>query len=244
MRVPPGFCEADLVAHDGGDARGDYCHSLDVTDVATGWTEPRALRNRASRWVHEALADIEQRLPFPLQGLDSDNGAEFINNNLASSLDKRGITFTRSRPCRKNDSCFVEQKNWSVIRRFVGYARYDTEAELESLHELYRSLRLYVTFFLPVMKLTEKIREGAKVRKRYDVARTPYRRVLEHPDLPEEAKAALTAQYLSLNPVRLKMAIGRPQDTLMRLARLKERRRRAQPPRSGRTGRGTTVVAR
>lgn len=177
----PGFCETDLVAHDGGDPRGQFCHSLDLVCVATGWTEPRALWTKAQRWVREALQDIQAHLPFPLLGLDSDNGSEFINLELFAWCTEREITFTRSRPYRKNDNCFVEQKNWPVVRQSVGYARYDTPAELEVLRELYGHLRLYVNFFQPQMKLVSKTRRGAAVSKRFDRARTPYRRVLESP---------------------------------------------------------------
>jgi hypothetical protein len=165
----PGFCEVDLVFHEGGSAYGDFCQTLNLTCVATGWTEPRALQNKAQRWVHEAIEDIRTVLPFPLLGLDSDNGAEFINMHLYRYCLDNQITFTRSRPYRKNDNCFVEQKNWPVVRQQVGYARYDTPAELEALAGLYRIERLYVNFFQPQMKLRAKSREGAKLKR--DLAR-------------------------------------------------------------------------
>ena len=123
------------------------------------------MRNRASRWTHEALLDIRRALPLPLLGLDCDNGAEFINNNLARWCAEQRITFTRSRPYNTNDSCHVEQKNWSVIRREVGYGRYDTDAERQLIAAIYADLRLYVNFFLPSVKLTAKQRRGAKVHK-------------------------------------------------------------------------------
>src|SRR5207253_1997890 len=129
----PGFCEVDLVAHDGGSPFGEFCHTLDLTCVATGWTEPRGLPNKAQRWVHEAIEEIANELPFPLLGLDCDNGSEFINMHLYRYCTERRITFTRSRPYRKNDNCYVEQKNWPVVRQQVGYARYDTPEELEAL---------------------------------------------------------------------------------------------------------------
>jgi len=173
----PGFCEADLVAHDGGDPRGEHAYTLDVTCVATGWTEVRILRNRAQRWVIEALEDIETALPFPLIGLDTDNGSEFINHLSMEFCTTRRITFTRSRPYRKNDGCFVEQKNNSVVRRAVGYARYDTEAEREVLVELYGYLSDYVNFFQAQMRLVAKTRTGARVSKRYDTAATPHDRL-------------------------------------------------------------------
>ncbi|MGH9169022.1 MAG: integrase, partial [Acidimicrobiia bacterium] len=215
----PGFLEVDLVAHDGGDPRGEFCQTLTLTDVATGWTECQALRNKAQRWVHEAMEGVRGLLPFPLLGLDSDNGSEFINNNLFSWCAEREVTFTRSRPWRKNDNCFVEQKNWAVVRRTVGYLRYDTPAELRVLGQLYEKLRLYVNFFQPQMKLVEKTRKGAKVRRRYDTPRTPYRRVLASRRVSAEAKAALTEIYDRLNPVALKREITTLQGRLLRLAK-------------------------
>jgi hypothetical protein len=184
----PGFCEVDLVAHDGGAPYGEYCQTLDLTCVATGRTETRAVKNKAQRWVFEAIDEVASRLPFPLLGLDSDNGSEFINNQLFRYCLDRGITFTRSRPYRKNDNCYVEQKNWPVVRQQVGYARYDTPEALEVLRELYRVLRLYVNFFQPQMKLRSKTRQGARVTRRFDEARTPYQRALESPWVAVEGK--------------------------------------------------------
>jgi hypothetical protein len=226
-----GFCEVDLVAHDGGNPVGEFCQSLNLTCVATGWTETRALRNKAQRWCLEALKDIQGTLPFPLLGIDSDNGAEFINAQLFAFCAEQQITFTRSRPYRKNDNCFIEQKNWPVVRQQVGYLRYDTPAELAALDELYTHLRLYVNFFQPQMKLVSKTRAGAKVMKRYDEAATPYRRVLAAPEVSTEAKRALTTTYRGLNPVELKRSIGSLQDRLVELNRTKEPRKEVgQPP--------------
>jgi len=168
----PGFVEMDLVSHDGGSARGDYIQTLDLTDVFSGWTETRAVRNKAQVWTFQALKEIRGKLPFQMLGIDSDNGGEFINAHLLNYCKEQKITFTRSRPYKKNDNCFVEQKNYSVVRRAVGYARYDTEEELEVLNQLYESLRLYTNFFQPVMKLAEKERMGSKVKKKYDKAKT------------------------------------------------------------------------
>ncbi len=133
----PGFCEIDLVAHDGGNPRGEFCHTLNLTDIATGWTEAAAVKNRAQRWVFEALVDIQARLPFPLRGIDSDNGSEFINDQLFRYCNENEITFTRTRPYRKNDNCFVEQKNWTVVRQSVGYGRFEGEEAVAVLNELY-----------------------------------------------------------------------------------------------------------
>ena len=169
----PGFFEVDLVSHDGGAVRGDFNQSLNFTDIATGWEEMVAVKNKAQIWVFVGIKRIKGRLPFSILGLDSDNGSEFINAHLLLYCKEEHITFTRSRPYHKNDSCFVEQKNYSVIRRTVGYGRYDTMEELVVLNELYSHLRLYVNFFQPVRKLIKKERMGSKVIKRYDEAKTP-----------------------------------------------------------------------
>jgi len=225
----PGFCEVDLVAHDGGDPQGEFCQTLDLTCVATGWTEMRVVPNKAQRWCFQALQQIASDLPFPLRGLDSDNGSEFINHQLLRWCEAEQITFTRSRPYRKNDNCFVEQKNWPVVRQMVGYGRYDTPAELAVLQELYGDLRLWVNFFQPQMRLVSKTRSGAKVTRRYDRARTPYRRIIERPDLPERTKRDLTQTYLGLNPAELKRQIARCQDRLLELARTKQQRKEVIP---------------
>ena len=213
-----GFVEMDLVGHDGGNVSGDYCQSLDATDVATGWNEQRAVKNKAQKWTFEAVEEIRRRLPFPLLGVDSDNGGEFINDHLVRYCKAEKITFTRSRAYRKNDSCYVEQKNYTSVRRNVGYMRYDTDEELALLNGLYDVLRLYNNFFLPQMKLTEKMRVGSKVKKRYDEPKTPYRRVLSSPDVDDLAKKRLKRQYAKLNPAKLKREILELQDRLYKYA--------------------------
>jgi hypothetical protein len=222
----PGFTEIDLVGHDGGDASGEFIQTLDVTDVCTTWTETRAVRNKAQIWVFEALKDIRQRLPFPLLGIDSDSGAEFINHQLFRYCQEERLTFTRSRSYRKNDNCFVEQKNYSVVRRAVGYARYDTEEELLTIDELYRHLRLYTNFFQPSMKLIEKTRNGSKVTKKYDTAMAPYQRVLQSVHITDDIKKNLKKQYKALNPASLKRQITRLQQKLLRLTSLKNTKRK------------------
>lgn len=214
----PGFVEIDLVGHDGGDPSGEFAYTLNVTDVATGWTESQAVKNKAQCWVFEALIDIRQRLPFALLGIDSDNGGEFINNHLYRYCKAEKITFTRARSSRKNDNCFVEQKNYSVVRRAVGYMRHDTPEEVAILNELYGYLRLYNNFFQPVMKLLEKIKIGSKVRKKYDKAQTPYQRVLASPDVPQTVKQQLRSQYRTLNPADLKRKIESLQSRLLKIA--------------------------
>jgi len=222
----PGFTEVDLVGHDGGEAKGEFIQTLDVTDVCTTWTETQAVRNKAQRWVFDALQDIRQRLPFPLSGIDSDSGAEFINHHLYNYCQEEGITFTRGRSYRKNDNCFVEQKNYSVVRRAVGYARYDTDEELLTINELYRHLRLYTNFFQPSMKLIEKTRSGSKVTKKYDTAMTPYQRVLQSVHVSDDVKKKLRKQYRTLNPASLKRKITRLQQKLLRLTSLKSTKRK------------------
>jgi hypothetical protein len=223
----PGFVEIDLVAHDGGLAAGDYCQTLDLTDIATTWTETQAVRNKAQAWVFTALKEMRQKLPFSLLGIDSDNGSEFINKDLVQYCQQQKLSFTRSRPYRKNDNCFVEQKNYSVVRRAVGYQRYDTEAQLALLNELYATLRLYTNFFQPTMKLKSKERVGSKVTKRYDDAQTPYQRVLAAVQVSEAEKQRLRAKYKTLNPAALKRKLMRLQERLLKsTASLKPARQR------------------
>lgn len=213
-----GFVEIDLVGHDGGDGSGDYCQTLDVTDVASTWTETEAVINKAQIWVFNALKHIRSHLPFPLLGIDSDNGSEFINNHLLNYCRQESITFTRGRAGKKNDGCFVEQKNYSVVRRAVGYARYDSPAQLRLLNALYERLRLYTNYFQPVMKLVSKERNGAKVKKRHDEPQTPYQRLMKMPDISPEIKKRLQAEYRTLNPAQLKREITELQKKLFRSA--------------------------
>jgi len=210
----PGFGEIDLVGHVGGLAAGDYCQTLDFTDVATTWTETVAVRNKAQGRVFEALQKVRKQLPFPLLGLDSDNGSEFINDQLVRYCRQEQITFTRSRPYRKNDNCFVEQKNYSIVRRAVGYARFDTAEQCVLLNELYSYLRLYTNFFQPTMKLKAKERVGSKVKKCYDQALTPSQRVLQSMQVSKAKKQLLQTKYETLNPAALKRKIERLQKRL------------------------------
>ncbi len=218
----PGFLEIDLVGHEGGDPRGEFIQSLNAVDICTGWTEVDAVRNKAEKWVFEAIEGIKDKLPFDLLGIDSDNGGEFINNHLYKYCIGNRITFTRARKYRKNDNCYVEQKNYSVVRKYVGYYRYDTEEELKVLKELYKHLRPYINFFQPVMKLKEKVRVGSKVIKKYDTPMTPYKRVLGSQYVSKDKKEVLKAQYAKLNPAELQRQIIRLQEKLQELVLLKE----------------------
>jgi len=213
-----GFIEVDLVSHCGDNTEGFYLTTLSTVDVASGWSECVGVWGKRQERVGGAVHRVRQRLPFPLLGLDSDNGSEFINQHLYNYCQRQGITFTRSRSYKKNDSCHVEQKNWTVVRRLVGYDRYSSRAALEALNRVYNLLRLYVNFFQPVMKLEAKTRHGAKVHKVYDTARTPYQRLLEAGILTGVKRRELAAVYHGLNPVLLLRQINENLESLWNLA--------------------------
>jgi len=214
----PGFTEIDLVAHCGESTEGFYLNTLCAVDVASGWTECRPVWGKGQERVGGAVHKMRQRLPFPLLGLDSDNGSEFINQHLFTYCHQQGITFTRSRAYKKNDSCHVEQKNGNVVRRLVGYDRYTSKAAYQCLERLYSNVRLYINFFQPTMKLVSKTRHGAKVNKVYDTARTPYQRLMEAGVLTEAQQQELAATYHGLNPVRLLKQINSNLEQLWQLA--------------------------
>jgi hypothetical protein len=215
----PGFIEVDLVGHGGESSSGEFLFSLNAVDVATGWTETVAIANKGQAATFEGLLQVRDQLPMPLLGIDSDNGAEFINAHLLRYCQKNHLTFTRCRPYKKNDQAHIEQKNWSVVRRLVGYDRYESAQALAHLQALYQVLRFYLNFFQPVTKLVGKERVGARIRKRYDQARTPYQRVLEAATVPRQAKDELQALYLTLNPVDLRRHIDRILNSLWDMAR-------------------------
>jgi hypothetical protein len=214
----PGFLEVDLVSHCGDNTEGFYLTTLSTVDVASGWSECIGVWGKGQERVGGAVHRVRQRLPFPLLGLDSDNGSEFINQHLYNYCRRERITFTRSRSYKKNDSCHVEQKNWSVVRRLIGYDRYNSKAALEALNRIYDLLRLYINFFQPVMKLVSKTRHGAKVHKVYDTAQTPYQRLLRSGVLTEAKKQELAATYHYLNPVLLLKQINDNLESLWKLA--------------------------
>ena len=214
----PGFMEVDLVAHCGESSEGFYLNTLCAVDVASGWLECMGVWGKGQERVGAAVHRVRQRLPFPLLGLDSDNGSEFINQRLYRYCQREGIAFTRSRSYKKNDSCHVEQKNGNVVRRVVGYDRYSSQAALERLNMVYDCLRLYFNFFQPVMKLVTKTRHGAKVHKVYDEARTPYQRLLESSVLTEAKRGELAAVYRGLNPVMLLKQVNGHLEKLWTLA--------------------------
>jgi hypothetical protein len=214
----PGFVEADLVSHSGPNAAGSFAQTLTVTDIASGWTECVALVVRDGALVVEALTKLRKTLPFPFLGFDTDNGSEFINETVISYCRENGIEFTRSRPYRKNDQAWVEQKNGSVVRRLVGYRRLEGLAAVGVLSRLYAAARLFVNFFQPSFKLASKERIGARVVKRYHPPATPSSRLLASESVPEEIKVKLRAVAASLDPLRLLNEIRTMQHHLAELA--------------------------
>ena len=175
----PGYCEIDLVSHSGPHASGTFLYSLNVTDIHTGWCETRAIMGKCETEVVDALESIRQALPFELKGIDSDNGSEFINYHLLRYCDKHHIQFTRSRPYKKNDNAYIEQKNWTHVRKLVGWDRYDTPAQHKAIQALYTGCwGTMMNLYQPCVKLKEKVRIGARVTRRYDPPQTPLDRLV------------------------------------------------------------------
>jgi len=217
-----GYTEIDLVAHCGESLRGDFIHTLQFVDIKTTWTERRAVMGKGQTGVFKAIKIIRTKLPFILRGLDSDNGSEFINHQLLKYCEKEGISFTRSRPYMKKDNAHIEQKNWPMVRKILGYDRFDTQYQLDLINDLYdNELRLCLNFFQPTMKLKEKVRVGSKYKRKYDTPRTPYRRVLECDEVPEEKKEELRKIYAKLDPVKLKRDIDRKVMRIIKAAQIK-----------------------
>ncbi len=215
----PGFVETDLVAHCGESTEGFYLNTLCAVDVASGWTECLPVWGKWQEKVRQSVHRMRQHLPFPLLGVDSDNGSEFINQCFYNYCSDEKITFTRSRSYKKNDSCHVEQKNGNVVRRLVGYERYDSKVAFECLGRVYDLVRLYINFFQPTMKLVAKTRHGAKVHKVYDAAQTPYQRLIKSGILSKTKKVELAATYHGLNPLSLLGQINGNLEKLWRLSR-------------------------
>jgi len=215
--VQAGFVEMDLVAHCGERNEGQYLNTLTATDIATGWTECFLLRHRSQLAVTAALDCLRQRLPFPLLGIDCDNDGVFINGTLKRYCEGNQITFTRSRPWKKNDQAWVEQKNGTVVRQNVGYRRYESPEAASCLESIYEDLHAYVNFFQPVLKLVEKRRDGARIYKRYDLAQTPHQRALAADSVTQFVRARLNLEYQPLNPAQLRRQID---DKLRRLWQL------------------------
>jgi transposase InsO family protein len=224
----PGFLQIDLVGHEGGDNNGAFFYTLDATDVATGWTEAVTVRSKGERIVAAGLEQLWLRFPFHIAGIHSDNGSEFINHHLARWCTTRRITFTRGRSSHKNDQAHVEQKNWSVVRRSVGYFRYDTTRELDLLTQLWPLTSIHVNLFLPQQRLISKTRTGAVVHKKHDTAATPLQRLLhDHADLLDPHDQHRLQELLTTTDlIGLRHQIGDIQGNLIELAR---RRGTVQP---------------
>ena len=213
-----GFFEVDLVAHCGDTSSGKFVNTLTMTDIASGWTELGAIECKSEDLVRNALDEIVAALPFHVLGLDTDNGSEFLNCGMVAWCNARNITFTRSRAYRKNDQAHVEEKNGSIVRRLVGYDRFEGNTARKCLAKLYRVARLYVNYFQPSMKLISKTRDGAKVSKRYDEARTPLERLLQSDAVPRKVKRGLTEEYRKFDPLALLSEMAKLQQRLWKLA--------------------------
>jgi transposase InsO family protein len=218
----PGFTEVDLVSHSGNSASGEFGHTLNVTDIHTTWTESGAVLGRGEQAVQRALNEIAGELPFRLLGVDSDNGSEFINWHLKRWCEQKEIQLTRGRPYKKDDNAHIEQKNWTHVRKLLGWERYDTHEAIAAIHDLYRNeLRLWLNLFLPSVKLLKKVRVGSKVRRVYDGPRTPFERVRACPQADREQVAQLEERRKRLDPFQLAGTIERK---LVRIYRLANRR--------------------
>ena len=225
-----GNIQIDLVEHCGQSTRGEYVCTLSCTDIATGWWEAEAIMGRGQHATFEALKRIRQRFPFPWKEIHSDNGTEFINWHLFRYTQKEELGFSRSRPNKKNDNCFVEQKNWTHVKKYVGNFRYDTQEELSILNGLYRNeLRLYKNFFQPVMKLFDKERRGGKIHRRYDESRTPSERIRGSKEASEKIKQRLKRIHESLNPAQLKRGIDAKLDMLYKVYQVKNKSQEIDP---------------
>jgi len=215
----PGFTEMDLVSHSGDAASGEFLYSFNVTDIATGWVETRAVLGKGQTGIVRELESISRALPFPLRGVDSDNGSEFINQHLVRFCRDREIQFTRSRPYKKDDNAHIEQKNWTHVRKLLGWERYDSPEALAALNDLYsHELPLMMNLFQPAVKLSQKIRVGSRLKRCYSPAQTPMDRLVAHPDVSPETVQRLRELRAGLNPFELSNAVERKLKGIYRLA--------------------------
>lgn len=220
-----GNIQIDFVEHCGSSVAGEFACTIDSTCIASGWEEWEAIMGRGQIPTKEALDKARSRYHFDWQEIHSDTDKGFINNHLLKYSQETSLKFSRSRPYRKNDNCYVEQKNWFSVRKNLGYFRFDTEKERDLLNDLYcNELRLYKNFFLPRMKLKEKIRIGSKIHRKYYPAKTPYQYLMESDQIPEEKKKELEKIYHSLNPAQLKRTIEAKLDNLYKVYQEKQQR--------------------
>jgi len=222
----PGFIEADTVAHCGTSMAGEFMNTLTMTDIFSGWTEVRAVWGKQSVVVLEAIKAIESTLPFKIKGFASDNGNEFLNNDLWTYFDNRKdkVDFVRRRPYKKNDNAHVEQKNWTHVRQLVGYDRLDQQWDVEYINDIYQNYWLPLwNYFTPVMKLKSKSRDGARIIKIHDEPKTPFERLLESQHLTQEEKQALLARVEHLNPFALRAELDKKLKWLFRIVDIRKK---------------------
>jgi hypothetical protein len=234
-----GNLQLDYVFHCGRSTAGEYVHTLSAADIATGWWEGEAIMGRSQLATKAGMECIRQRLPFPILEIHPDNDSGMINDLVWEYCQDAGIQMSRSRPYQKNDNCWVEQRNWTHVRKVAGYRRLDTPGELAILRELYESVTLYKNFFQPTIKLLEKIRVGGKIHRKYDEPRTPFQRVMELSQISKAARKGLQAQYESLNVAALHRRIEELRD---RLFKATEAKNSPEPAGARRRGRGIQVV--
>lgn len=232
----PGFMEADLVSHCGGVSQGEFIHSLNLTDILSGWVETEAVMGKGERGILEAIKKISQRVPFKISGIDSDNGSEFINYHLLRYCEENTIQFTRSRPYKKDDNAHVEQKNWTHVRKFMGWDRYDSQKALETMNDLYENeLPLFMNLFQPSVKLIKVIRKGSKKNRVYDKPQTPLDRLLESGHLDEKRGEELKALRERLDPFKLSEVVSHKLERIWELAHYRykpageEKKAKAEP---------------
>lgn len=226
----PGYAQADTVSHCGEDAGGSFASTLTLTDIDSHWTEMRATWTKRHGGIVDALLSIEKGLPFRLHTIKFDSGSEFMNYEVVNSLRRYGegtreepIKIYRSRPYRKNDNCYVEQKNLTHVRQFIGYDRIENQNATRMLNEIYRDLWCpFLNFFMPTFKLIRKERVGSRIKKTYEKPRTPYERILDSEAVSDETKAALRTRYEALDPIDLKLAIEEKLKLLMGIIRDEE----------------------
>jgi hypothetical protein len=238
-----GYVEMDLVIHCGSSTLGEYVSTLSTTEIATGWWEGEAIMGKSQESTFWGFRRIRDRTPFKWLGIDSDNGSEFMSDILYKYCDREKLTFTRSRPSHKNDNAYIEQKNWTHVRKILGYLRYDTIEELKMINELYRNeLRLYKNFFQPVMKLVSKERIGGRVKRKYDIPRTPYQRLMESNQITPDRKAELESLYRSLNPAQLRREIEIKLEKLFQICEFKHKSGKVDPHRKSTTSSVTSLM--
>jgi len=233
----------DTVAHCGSSTLGEFIYSLSTTEIASGWWEGEATMGKSQQATFWAFKGIRARTPFQWLGIDTDNGTEFMSEILYKYCNREHLGFTRSRPSRKNDNAYIEQKNWTHVRKVLGYLRYDSIPELKLINELYRQeLRLYKNFFQPVMKLLSKERVGGRVKRKYDIPQTPYQRLLESGQISQESQDTLKSVYQSLNPAELKRQIEAKLEKLWQIYEQKNRGGKVDPQKKLRPSSVTSLM--